>query len=104
EGTDDLRYIMTLEDRIARAGKAGIDTQAAEKVLKELAASFDFGDNFRKNSVFLDSKFARQYDKNGKRYGEGEFNIPVGWKLADYQQAREKIIAEIIKLNAKLEK
>ena len=104
EGTDDLRYIMTLEDRIARAGKAGIDTQAAEKVLKELAASFDFGDNFRKNSVFLDSKFARQYDKNGKRYGEGEFNIPVGWKLADYQQAREKIIAEIIKLDSKLEK
>ena len=104
EGVDDLRYIVTLEKRIAEAKKANINTESAEKVLKDLAASFDFGENFRKNSVFLDSKFAKQYDKNGKRYGEGEFNLPNGWKLADYQKAREAIAAEILKLDAQLKK
>ena len=99
EGVDDLRYICTLENSIARAKKRGINTASAEKLLSDLKKSFDFGENFKRKSPFLTSSFEKQWDENGKRYCSGPFNLPNGWKFADYHAAREKIAAEIIKLN-----
>ncbi|MBQ9501149.1 MAG: hypothetical protein IJU70_03225 [Lentisphaeria bacterium] len=105
EGVDDLRYITTLENRIASAGKKGLvkEAAAAEKVLKDLKSSFDFDENFTKNSVFLDSHFERSWMKDGKRFCSGRFNLPGGWKFEDYHAAREKIAAEIARLDALLQ-
>ena len=99
EGVDDLRYICTLENSIARAKKRGINTASAEKLLSDLKKSFDFGESFKRKSPFLTSSFEKQWTANGKRYCSGQFNLPNGWKFADYHAAREKIAAEIIKLN-----
>ena len=99
EGVDDLRYICTLENSIAKAKKRGINTASAEKLLSDLKKSFDFGDNFKRKSPFLTSSFEKVWEENGKRYCSGSFNLPNGWTFADYHAAREKIAAEIIKLN-----
>ena len=101
EGVDDLRYITTLENRIAEAKKKGFEKEAAaaEKVLNDLKKSFDHGKNFVKNSVFLDSRFEKRWEKNGQRFCAGRLNLPNGWRYEDYHAAREKIAAEIIKLN-----
>ena len=101
EGVDDLRYICTLENSIASAKKRGIDTTSAEKLLSDLKKSFDFGENFKRKSPFLTSSFEKQWTANGKRYCSGPYNLPNGWSFADYHSAREKIAAEIIKLNQK---
>ena len=100
EGVDDLRYILTLEYEIAAARKSGFNTQAnaAETVMNTLKNSFD-KKTFCEKSVFLDSKWAeRELGKDGKIYVSGELNIPIGWTLADYAKAREKMAAEIVKL------
>ena len=94
-----MRYICTLENSIAKAKKRGINTASAEKLLSDLKKSFDFGDNFKRKSPFLTSSFEKVWEENGKRYCSGSFNLPNGWTFADYHAAREKIAAEIIKLN-----
>ena len=101
EGADDLRYIITLENRIAAAKKKGLEKEAAEaeKVLTKLANSFDFGENFTKNSVFLDSVFERSWERGGVRFCSGRRNLPNGWRFEDYHAAREKIAGEIVKLD-----
>ena len=102
EGVDDLRYITTLENRIAEAKKKGLADAAAEgeKVLTDLKKSFDFGKNFVKNSVFLDSHFEKSWEgENGDRFCSGRYNLPNGWRFEDYHKAREKIASEIIKLD-----
>jgi len=100
EGADDLRYIITLENRIADARQKGLEKEAdvAENVLKNLQKSFDFGGNFTKNSVFLDSVFERSWEKNGTRYCSGRRNLPNGWRFEDYHAAREKIASAIAML------
>ncbi|MBQ7207717.1 MAG: hypothetical protein IJS01_07975 [Lentisphaeria bacterium] len=98
EGVDDLRYICTLENRIAEAKKKGISTASAEKLLADLRKSFDFGEKFRKKSPFLTSSFERNWEENGRRFCGGPFNLPNGWSFADYHAAREKIASEIVKL------
>jgi len=101
EGADDLRYIITLENRIAAAKKQGFSKEAAEaeQVLTKLAESFDFGKNFAKNSVFLDSVFERNWERDGVRFCSGRRNLPNGWRFEDYHAAREKIAEEIVKLD-----
>ena len=106
EGIDDLRYIVTLENRIAEAKKKGLASEAAaaEKVLAGIAGSFDFGPNYVKNTVFLDSPFEKSWEENGKRYCSGVRNLPNGWRFEDYHKAREKIAGEIVKLDKVLKK
>jgi len=101
EGVDDLRYIITLENRIAAAQKKGLAREAARsaKVLADLKNSFDFGENFRTKSVFLDSHFEKKWDKDGKRCCSGRLELPNGWRFEDYHAAREKIASEIEKLD-----
>ena len=98
EGVDDLRYICTLENRIAKAKKRGISTASAEKLLADLKSSFDFGENFRKKSPFLTSSFEKNWEENGKRFCSGKFLLPNGWSFADYHASREKIASEIARL------
>ena len=106
EGIDDLCYITTLENRIAEAKKKGLgkEAAAAEKVLADLKASFDFGPHYVKNTVFLDPAFDKNWEKNGKRFGSGRHNLPNGWRFEDYHAAREKIAGEIVKLDKVLKK
>jgi len=101
EGNDDMRYITTLENRIALAKKKGLASEAAaaEKVLKQLAASFDFGREFVGKSVFLNSSFEKSWEDKGRRFASGRYNLPNGWTFEDYHNAREKIAAEIIKMD-----
>jgi hypothetical protein len=101
EGIDDLRYIITLENRIAAAKKKGLaaEAAAAEKVLAKIVGSFDFGPNYVKNTVFLDSPFEKSWEENGKRYCSGVRNLPNGWRFEDYHAAREKLASEIVKLD-----
>ena len=101
EGVDDLKYITTLENRIAAARRQGRsrEADAAEKVLKGLAASFDLGPNFTRQSVYLDSHYEKSWQKDGKRYCSGRYNLPNGWAFEDYHNARETIAAEIVKLD-----
>lgn len=102
EGIDDLRYIITLENLIAKALKEGRvkEADAAQKVLDSITNSFDW-DGFRKKSIFWDSKWTEAWEKDGKRYAAGQYNIPNGWKLEDYDIARRHIADEIIKLQTK---
>ena len=106
EGVDDLRYITTLENRIAEAKKKGFEKEAAgaEKVLNDLRNSFDFGKDFTQNSVFLDSHFDKAWEKDGKRYCSGRYNLPNGWRFEDYHAAREKIADAIARLTAAMAK
>jgi len=101
EGVDDLRYITTLENRIAEAKKKGLTREAAEaeRVLDGLKNSFDFGKKFTQNSVFLDSHFEKAWEMDGRRYCSGRYNLPNGWRFEDYHAAREKIAGEIVKLD-----
>ena len=104
EGVDDLRYIITLENRIASAKAKGFTKEAAsaEKMLESLKNSFDFGKNFTKNSVFLDSHFEKSWEQDGKRFCSGRYNLPNGWRFETYHAAREKIASAIAKLDALL--
>lgn len=102
EGADDLRYILTLENLIARAKQRNVDTNDAQKVLDSLKNSFDL-ELFRKESVFFDSQWDTAWtDASGKRFASGQFNLPNGWNLNDYDQARRQIAEAIIQLKARL--
>ncbi len=100
EGIDDLRYIITLENLIAEARAKNLTAQAdeAQKLLDDIAGSFD-KKTFEAKSVFIDSKF-EEYGTNakGQLYASGEFNLPNGWKNSDYGKAREKVANMIEKL------
>ena len=106
EGIDDLRYILTLENLIARAAKSG-NTQAAasgKKLLKKLQNAFDIEEMSRR-CIFLEQKWEKSGSlPDGTLYASGEFNIPNGVKLADYNRFREAIALEIIKISAELSK
>ena len=102
EGIDDLRYIITLEYLISQARKenrAGA-ADAAQKVLDSITGSFDWN-KFREKSIYWDSKWTETWEKDGKRYASGQYNIPNGWKVEDYDLARRRIADEIIKLQTK---
>ena len=99
EGIDDLRYIITLENVISMARKENRveAADAAQKTLDSITQSFDW-DGFRKKSIFWDSKWTEEWAQAGKRYAAGQYNLPNGWRLDDYDLARQRIAEEIIKL------
>ena len=102
EGIDDLRYVITLEHLISQARKENriSEADAAQKVLDSIAGSFDWN-KFREKSIYWDSKWTEAWEHNGKRYAAGQYNIPNGWTLEDYDLARHRIADEIIKLQSK---
>lgn len=97
-GVTDLRYIITLENAIRRAKAAGKDTSAAERLLNNLCSSFDC-ERFKRESVFVESKWTREYTIGNKRYASGDLNIPIGWSLDQYDRNRARIAAAIEALN-----
>ena len=99
-GYSDMRYIKTLEETIVQAKKAGKNTADAENLLAELSASFDCN-RFLKESVFFNSSWTENFEKDGKRYASGVLNLPNGWNLDDYDKNRAKIAAAIIALQNK---
>ncbi|MBR2345624.1 MAG: hypothetical protein IKA71_07575 [Lentisphaeria bacterium] len=101
EGIDDMRYICTLENLIKKAKEQKIDTADAEKLLNTLADSFD-KNLFKSKSIFINSVWEDSFEQNGKRYASGDYLPPNGWKLEDYDNAREKIAGAIILLQEKL--
>ena len=94
----DLRYILTLENSVRRARAAGKDTTAAEELLHTLSQSFDC-ERFKKESVFFESQWTKQYVKDNKRYATGHLNIPNGWSIDQYDINRARIAAAIEELN-----
>ena len=103
EGSDDMRYIATLEHRIAEAEKRGIDATREKKLLADLIASFDMK-KFYTESTFITPKWTRTWSENGKHYASGVYNVPTGWEFEDYHKARCKLAQAIIGLNEKLGK
>lgn len=101
EGVDDLRYIITLENRIEQAKQHKADSAAAKQLLETLSNSFDF-ELFRTKSVYFDSLWDKTWEADGKRYASGRFNLPNGWDFEDYDLARRKIAAEILNLEKQL--
>jgi len=101
EGSDDLRYITTLENRIAAAEKSGIDVAAEKKVLRELVNSFDM-EKFYAESLFITPKWEKMWSSNGRHYASGKYNVPNGWEYADYDNARRKLAKAIISIDNKI--
>ena len=97
EGTDDMRYIRTLEKAVSDAKKKRIDTSEAEKLLTDLENSVD-QTRFLKNSLFINSVWDKSYEKDGVRYASGDYLPPIGWSVEDFDRARAKIAAMIMKL------
>ncbi len=97
-GRIDLRYIRTLEAAVAAGKKRGKDTSDAEALLKRLNNSFDW-ELYRKNTVFFEPKFERLYEKGGKRFAAGKFNLLNGWSLDDYDANRRLVANAILKLS-----
>ena len=101
EGTDDMRYIRTLEKSIADAKKRNINTFEAEKLLNDLENSID-QELFNKNSLFINSVWDKTFEREEQRFASGEYLPPTGWRVADYEKAREKVAEAIIKLQEKM--
>ena len=101
EGTDDMRYIRTLEKAVADAKKKHIDTSDAEKLLTALENSVD-RERFLKNSLFINSVWDKSYEKDGTRFASGDYLPPVGWSVEDFDRARAKIAAMIMKLHKEI--
>jgi hypothetical protein len=103
EGIDDLRYILTLENLIDKAKKENLikEAVAAQKVIDSIADSFDW-ERFRQKAIFWDSKWTKTWSENGKRFAAGDYNLPNGWEIKDYDVARQRIVNEILKLQSKV--
>ena len=101
EGVDDLRYIVTLENRIQSAKAKKQDTTAAESLLADIKNSFDFTEHF-KRSIYLDSFFDKKKEEHGKLTCSGTYNLLNGWSLSDYQIARTRIADAIMALDEQL--
>ena len=86
---------------IKKAKEQKIDTADAEKLMNTLADSFD-KNLFKSKSIFINSVWEDSFEQNGKRYASGDYLPPNGWKLEDYDNAREKIAGAIILLQEKL--
>lgn len=106
EGIDDLRYILTLENLIAQAEKAGNKTAAdsGKKVLKKLRRAFDL-DEMSRRCIFLEQKWEKSGTlPDGKLFASGYFDIPNGVKPSDYDVFRREIAQEIINIKSQLKK
>ena len=96
-GYNDMRYIRTLENTIAKAKKTGKETAKAEKLLADIVSSLDC-DSFLKNSVFFNSQWSESYTENGKLCASGVWNVSNGWTLEDYDKNRVKVAEAIMEL------
>ena len=103
EGADDMRYIATLEHRIAAAEKRGIDVSAERELLKKLVASLDMK-KFYAESLYITPKWTRTWSENGQHYASGVFNVPVGWEFSDFHKARRALAHAIMSIDRKLER
>ncbi|MBQ7651688.1 MAG: hypothetical protein IJS15_12060, partial [Victivallales bacterium] len=101
EGVDDLRYIVTLEKRIAKATAKNIDLSAETAVLDAIVASFDM-QKFHEESIFITPKWDNSWNEDGKCYMSGSFNLPNGWSFDDYDAARAKIADAIASIDRKM--
>ena len=98
EGINDLRYIMTLEKYIRKAGKSNQEAREAQKLLDRLAGSFDL-EKAQGKCVYFESLWDKTLPaKNGRVVLQGQLNVPNGWSLKDYDRARRLIADVIIKL------
>ncbi len=102
EGIDDLRYIVTLEKRIAKATEKGVDATAEKNVLNDIIASFDM-QKFHEESIFITPKWEKSWNEEDKCYMSGNYNLPNGWNSCDYDNARTKISNTITALDIKLQ-
>lgn len=98
EGVNDLRYIMTLEKQIRKAGNSSKEAREAQKLLDKLSGSFDL-EKARRKCIYFESRWDKTRPaKNGRVVVQGKFNVPNGWLLEDYDRARRLIADAIIKL------
>lgn len=103
EGTDDLRYVRTLERLIAEAearGAAGRKQAApARTLLAQLRASFD-RDRLRQRDRYIECQWdAAETAPDGQQTVSGHFNVPNGWGLADYDRWRRAMADQIVRLS-----
>lgn len=101
EGADDMRYIATLENRIKKAEKLGVDVSAEKATLEKLIASLDMK-KFYAESTFITPKWTRTWTEDGKHYASGVFNVPTGWEFKDYHDARRALARAIMSIDGKL--
>ncbi|MEI6503696.1 MAG: hypothetical protein WCP21_22025, partial [Armatimonadota bacterium] len=100
EGRDDYNYVYTLQCLTAEAEKQGRKALAAEsrELLARLDASFD-DETLRARNRFLECQWAETTtEPDGQRVARGEFNIPNGWRLSDYDEWRTRVAKQIVRL------
>lgn len=100
EGTDDLRYLQTLEYAIGQAEAKGHKEKAAaaRAVLQRLRQSFD-DERLRAKDRFIECQWDESaLEPSGAGTVKGRFNIPNGWTFADYDRWRSEIASQIREL------
>jgi hypothetical protein len=102
EGMDDYKYVYTLKNCIRKIlavpnpeySEARAMANEAKKKLNNILNSFDFS-LMRK---MCKQKIESTWDKTGFNYVEGKYLLRNGWDYEDYQNNREIIANEIMKL------
>ena len=89
EGIDDYRYIRYLQELIKQ--KPGEKADYAQKVLDEILGSINYFTQIRNAGTFKTLPVA----PDGSNQVTGVFNLKTGWKLEDYDHAREIIATQI---------
>jgi len=92
--------VYTLQCRIGEAEKKGRGALATEgrELLAQLNASFD-DVTLRSRNRFLECQWAETTtEADGSRVAHGEFNIPNGWRLSDYDGWRTRVARQIVRL------
>ncbi|MBP5640800.1 MAG: hypothetical protein J6X55_15065 [Victivallales bacterium] len=92
EGIDDYRYVSLLQDLIA--SRPGLAADEARKVLDDIFNSITYSPALRNCASFT----IASTDSDGNARVTGDFNLPNGWRLADYDLAREIIAGQIMRL------
>ena len=102
EGTDDLRYLQTLEHfiRQAAARGQGARAQEAEAVLAAMRASPDMA-RLQETNRYIECRWDETITSpSGQRTVRGRFNVPNGWSLEDYDRWRQRIARHIVRLGS----
>lgn len=102
EGRDDYNYVHTLRVLLDGLEQRGQTARAARgrELLQRLDASFD-DERLRRENRFLECQWQETATgPGGRRVARGQFNIPNGWRLGDYDDWRAQIAREIVRLQA----
>jgi hypothetical protein len=102
EGRDDYNYVHTLQSLLDQAEQQGQTARAAKgrQLLQRLNASFD-DQRLRRDNRFLECQWQETVTSpNGQRLAKGQFNVPNGWGLSDYDDWRTQVAREIVSLTA----